>query len=153
MNMVFNDNTPFWKILSISFISGLGVIYPFLKNGKNFSINKVKKKQKRSIKIHSENLETDLKKKIIEQLKIKKFRIIKSDLNKIVLKSKWNINTFGEKYVVNLSKNEITVESVLKFDVFPLDGGIRYEQTNLIENEISKMLDTSKKIILVANKP
>jgi hypothetical protein len=136
MNIIFKDKTPFWKILAISFLSGFGMFYPFLKNSKNFSINMVKKKQKRAIKVEKGNVDTNLKEKIIEQLKLNKFKITNSDLEKIELKSKWNINSFGEKYVVSLNEDEITIESFPRLNIFPFDSGRCYEQTNLIEKEI-----------------
>ncbi|WP_452228860.1 MULTISPECIES: hypothetical protein [unclassified Lacinutrix] len=136
MNIFFKDNTPLWKIIAISFISGLGIFYPFLKNSKNFSLNQVKKKQKREITFNAEGLEFSIQEKIIPLLKRNKFKIINSERNTIKFRSKWSLNSYGENYMLTLKKECITIESTPRSYVFPYDSGTTYKQINFIEKEI-----------------
>ena len=140
MNIIFEDKTPFWKILAVSFISGFGMIYPFLKNSRDFSINKVLKKQERLIIINQENSDMNLNEKIIEQLKLNNFKILKFNSQKIVIKSKWTIHSFGEKYNIDFTEKEIKIESLPNMSVIPIDNGRFYQKINLIEQEIINLL-------------
>ncbi len=139
-NIIDDENFSLWKTLAISFISALGVVYVFLKNPKDFSIERIKAKQKRVIKVSPQDCNTDLTAKIIEQLKANRFKILTSDAQQIQCKSKKGISyAFGEQYAIYLSENEIVVESVLKYKLPKFDLGVRYEQVNLIEKAIKSL--------------
>ncbi len=139
-NIIDNEDFSLWKTLAISFISALGIVYIFFKNPKDFTIERIKAKQKRVIKIAPQDCNANLAPKIIEQLKAKRFKILLSDTRQIQCKSKKGISyAFGEKYVIHLNKNEIVIESVLKYNIPQFDLGVRYEQVNLIEKEIRSL--------------
>lgn len=136
MNLLFEDETPFWKILAISVISGVTVCYPYLKYGRDFSLDQVKKNQRRTIPINKEVSRASLNEKISKQLTLKKYRIVYSDLHKIELKPKWHLNSIGEKYGIQIADDEIIIESKPKTTIFPFDSGSYCEQINLIKKEI-----------------
>lgn len=136
MNLLFEDETPFWKILAISVISGVTVCYPYLKNGRDFSLDQVKKKQRRTIPRNKEDSTDTLNERVLKQLALKKYRIIYSDLHKIELKPKWHLNSNGEKFCIQIFENEISVESKPRITFIPFDSGNYYKQINLIEKEI-----------------
>ena len=48
MNIIFNDQTPLWKLVAIGIIGGLGAVYPVFKMGENL-ILKVFQSDKKEI--------------------------------------------------------------------------------------------------------
>ncbi len=135
MNIVFDDKIPFWKLAAIGLISGVGTAYPIFRKNKNFTLDKIRKKQVRYITIDAYDNQA-LIESIVERLRVKRFKIKKYEPHKISLRSKIRRESFGENYEIYVHPNEIIVKSVVRFNVFPWDEGQRYRQINIIESEI-----------------
>jgi len=133
MNVVFEDHTPIWKLISISIISGLGLIYPYFKNSKEFDLQKVSRFQKRKIE-HNE-IDLDFLKDILASKNIFQKKI---SVNNYIFSNKANWKDLGKIYKLKKLDNGVSFKVYPKFCLGIIDGGETYKEVNSIVEEIRK---------------
>ncbi|MGB0883354.1 MAG: hypothetical protein ACPG4W_04750 [Flavobacteriales bacterium] len=142
MDLIFEDNTPFWKLVLISIISGLMLIHPFFKNEEPFSIDMILKKQKRTIlfkRKYSSSLE--IKHKIIRFLEENAYRISQVSPHQIDFKAKLSLPSIGIRYSIQFDENQLVIKSKLSSLYFPFDfNSLRYKTVKSIENQLNGLL-------------
>ena len=143
LDQVFDDRTPFWKIVAVSLISAAFLVFPIVKKNKDFSLNQVKKKQIRIIEFSSGITATDVFKSILNFLSIdSQFKVISSKSGSINLKSKWSLDTFGERYLITILEKQIRIESKPAIYKLPFDGGQVFNAINDLESKINQILES-----------
>ena len=93
LNLIFEDQTPVWKIVTVSLFSAAVFIFPILKDSKDFSLDHVRKKQKRSIVLYLKTDQSEINKMLVNLLEANRFKIISNDSDRIKCKTKWNLNS------------------------------------------------------------
>ena len=138
IDSIFSDETPFWKLLAVSLISSIAIVYPFLKRGKKFKLSEVKKKQKRVLENFNELDNPNFLQGLAQLLKDDNFKIKKIGKNEISFRSKMSFKTFGERYVLRVNKASVEIESFPAVFMLPFDNGAVFEEMNKIEALIKK---------------
>jgi len=139
-DQLFEDQTPFWKILAVSLISGFGLLHPLLKKGHDFEFSDLLKKQRRQVS-RSKNIDKDLIKQLKSKLSENGFVLAKKSIsaNTFSFKTKMSFKTFGERYNLSWHKNEFNIASKGKFYIDFYDLGFAKENVDLIENLIKEL--------------
>jgi len=139
MDQIFSDQTPVWKLLAVSLISALALVYPFIKKGKDFTIDQVRKKQQRCIALKQGLAKEEILRKIEEVLKVSGF-IIKTTIGtEITFRTKMSLSTFGENYKLLITAHEILIDSLPAIYTLPFDGGAVYNEINSIQKKIEDL--------------
>lgn len=125
MDVIFEDKTPLWKIISVSIIAAIGIFYPFLKKGNSFEFGDIIKHQKVEIEI-KQDVPDSFFEKLKEILIENNYSIEKEGDSSQELKfsSKFSWKTFGERYSLTKSKSKLILISKPKFGFDILDYGI-----------------------------
>ncbi len=141
IKLIFNDETPTWKIISIGFISSIGALLPYLKKGRKFDFNDITKYQKKEITLNKKIDNTFLE-KLMELLNINDFKIINNGKSEIIFKSKISLRNIGEYFKVSIAENRLIITSKPKFKLGLLDdNGNARKNIKKIERLIYEIIE------------
>ncbi len=136
-NQIFDDQTPLWKILAVSLISGVGLFHPLLKHKANFTFADLLKKQ--YLKVELQNpVHADFLKQLEIQLTKNGFIITEMPANENIICFKTNMSwhSMGEIYKLSYVEKEVRVVSKPKLPWSIFDLGITKGRMNTIEEII-----------------
>lgn len=137
LDVVFEDKTPLWKIVAISLISALGLVWPFVKRKDEFAFADIIKRQNRTINFA--DTPAPPIDKIVEWGKENGFKRIKVNGNTISYTTRLSFKTFGERYKLHRTENQITIHSFSRYYFDMLDLGVAKSRIDHMEKSIKEL--------------